>query len=288
MYIVLGATGHVGSVVADKLLTNDEKVKVLLHNEKKAADWEKKGAETATVDVGDVKSLQQAFEGGERLFLMIPPADFGGDALNEERKILANYKKTLNETSIKKIAGLSSYGAQFSSDTGSLLVSHEMEHIFEGLPFKKSFVRPAYYFTNWDMSLESAQKEGVVHTYFPIDMTLPMVSPQDIGELVARVLQEPINTENTYHIEAGQHYSSIDVARAFSKSLEKEVTAFEIKPSDWKEAMQSVGFSSESADQFIAMTKSVIEKEITPDSLENLQKGKVTLEEHIKNLVAKH
>ncbi len=145
MNIILGASGHVGSTVAKQLLKNGEPVQVILRDENKVADWEQKGAKVALADVKDVEALGQAFKGGERLFMMIPPANVAGDVVQDEFHILDNYKKALAYSDIKKFVGLSSYGSEHFSNTGNLLTTNRMEHLFNDLSTKKSFVRPAYF-----------------------------------------------------------------------------------------------------------------------------------------------
>ncbi|RYG63293.1 NAD-dependent epimerase/dehydratase family protein [bacterium] len=284
MHIVLGVTGHVGSVVAAQLLEKGEEVAVVVRDEKKGDDWAQRGAKVVVADVEDEESLRRAFSSGDRLFMMLPPGDVGKDALREEYKILDNYHAALPDSGVKKIVGLSSYGAQISSGTGNLLASHRMEHLFADLPLKKSFVRPAYYFSNWDASLETAQKEGVVHTFFPPDLAIPMVAPQDIGELIARVMVEPLDTEAIYQVEGPEHYSSLDVAEAFSAALGKKVEAVETKPSGWRQAMLGIGFSQATADAFIAMTMSVVESGAGADQSFPVEKGDISLQQYVEEL----
>ncbi len=135
------------------------------------------------------------------------------------------------------------------------------------------------------MALDTTKNEGVVHTFFPIDLKIPMVSPDDIGELIAEVMLEPLDTEEIYHIEAQQHYSSVDVADAFSEALNKKVEAVEIKPEAWRPTLIEMGFSKVSADSFADMTQSVVDGRTTSESRSNLHKGKTTLREYIEKLV---
>jgi len=54
MFIIAGVTGHVGSVVAEKLLAKGQKIRVLVRDAGKAAAWSKKGAE---VSVGNSRVM---------------------------------------------------------------------------------------------------------------------------------------------------------------------------------------------------------------------------------------
>lgn len=58
MFIVLGASGHVGSATARALLEAGQPVTAVLHDPSKAPDWQARGARTATLDVRDSDALR--------------------------------------------------------------------------------------------------------------------------------------------------------------------------------------------------------------------------------------
>lgn len=61
MYVITGATGNTGSVVAEKLLANGEKVRVVGRNAKRLERFTKKGAEAFVADATDAGALTKAF-----------------------------------------------------------------------------------------------------------------------------------------------------------------------------------------------------------------------------------
>jgi len=74
MYVVIGATGQVGGVVARSLLDRGEIVRVVVREPAKADQLRQQGAEVAVADVLDVAALAAAFAGASGAFLMNPPA----------------------------------------------------------------------------------------------------------------------------------------------------------------------------------------------------------------------
>src|SRR5687768_17957254 len=111
MHIITGATGHIGSAVAETLLNNGEKVLIITRNEEKGEEWKQKGAEVAIVDVNDSKALHEVFKRGKRVFLLNPPAPPDTDVVAEERKTLQSMLRALQNTSIEKVVAESTYGA---------------------------------------------------------------------------------------------------------------------------------------------------------------------------------
>ena len=57
MFVVLGATGNTGSVVADTLLSRKQPVRIVVRSADKGAAWKAKGAEIVVASLDDMSSL---------------------------------------------------------------------------------------------------------------------------------------------------------------------------------------------------------------------------------------
>jgi NAD(P)H dehydrogenase (quinone) len=57
MYAVMGITGNVGGAVARTLLAKGEKVRGIVRNPEKAAEWQRAGAELFKAEYGDLGAL---------------------------------------------------------------------------------------------------------------------------------------------------------------------------------------------------------------------------------------
>ncbi len=76
MFVIAGVSGHVGSVAASELLDKKQKVKVIVRDAKKGADWSKRGAEVAVGSLEDGAFLAGALKGATGFFTLLPP-NFG-------------------------------------------------------------------------------------------------------------------------------------------------------------------------------------------------------------------
>src|SRR5512147_2858854 len=72
-YAVMGASGHIGRVIAERLLEGDHEVIVLGRSSERLKDLAAKGAKVHAGAFDDVQSLTQAFAGADGVFTMIPP-----------------------------------------------------------------------------------------------------------------------------------------------------------------------------------------------------------------------
>lgn len=282
MYIILGGTGHVGSAAAKTLLAQGAPVTIVTRDEGKAGDLKQAGATVAIADVGDTDALRRVFATGRRAFLLNPPADPKTDTDVEEKRTIALILAALDGSGLEKVVAESTYGAQPGDRIGDLNTLYALEQGLKAQPIPASIIRAAYYYSNWDASLDTARKEGVVHTMFPADFALPMVAPQDLGAQAARLLTEPGDRTGTYYVEGPERCSSADVAAAFAAALGKPVTTVVTPREHWVEAYKALGFSDPAAASYARMTAITLDDGFDAEAP---VRGLVTLDDYVADLV---
>lgn len=285
MNIILGATGHVGSAVANTLLKQGEPIIIITHDSQKASEWEQKGAQAAVVDVHDGDGLKRIFRQGKRLFLLNPPAAPSTDIVAEERKNITAILGALDGSGLEKIVAESTYGAQSGDLIGDLGVLYKMEQGLARMSIPTTIIRAAYYMSNWDASLQTAQQEGKVHALYPADFKLPMVAPDDIGQFAARFLTEPAEKTGLHYVEGPETYSPTDVAAAFALALNKPVEAVTTSREQWAPTLKQMGFSDKAAESMANMTLITVEKTYLQPDLPD--RGATSLRSYIADVVAK-
>ncbi|QHS60165.1 NmrA family NAD(P)-binding protein [Chitinophaga agri] len=283
MHIILGASGRVGSGIVAHLRKKGDSVKGIIRDEKKAPLLEKLGAKTAIADANDLPALVAAFQDGSTLFAITPETGHERNVLGETSDILENYRKALANSPIKKVVGLSSIGAQYESGTGNLVMSYLLEHAFTAMPVKQVFVRPAYYFSNWLMYMDTVRETGVLPTFFPVDLSIPMVAPEEVAAFTADVIHKEDEDGVIYELTGPASYSSNDVAKAFTAALGKEVKAVQIPRADWENTLRGIGFTTDAIRNFVEMTQAVISGKAIPQKEGTVQvELKATLSTYIQ------
>lgn len=285
-HIILGASGRVGSAVAEQLLKRGAAVKGVVRNEEKADALKSRGADAAIADAHNLSALKVALRDGETLFALTPETGKEENVLGDTNDILTNYRAALAASGIKKVVGLSSMGAQHREGTGNLVMSYMLEHAFDGIGVSRVFIRPAYYFSNWLGYLESAEESGVLPTFFPVDLPIPMICPTDVGHFAAEILTNGDPDMTIYELYGPAAYSSADVAIAFSQVLDKKIEAQQIPRNQWENTLHSIGFSADGVRNFVEMTEAVISGKSSPDGKGTISAHtKTTLEEYLKEVV---
>jgi uncharacterized protein YbjT (DUF2867 family) len=108
------------------------------------------------------------------------------------------------------------------------MASYMLEQAFSDLEIEQIFVRPAYYFSNWLGYLELVKENGILPTFFPPEMELPMVAPPDVAKFLAEVMTCKNPQERIYEIMGPLDYSSLDMAKIFRDVLNRNVTLQQI------------------------------------------------------------
>ena len=120
MFVVLRATGHTGSVVAETLLARKQSVRVVVRSLDKGASWKSKGAEIAVASLDDVPALTNAFRGASGVYLLVPP-NYGASAwLAAQRQRMDQAAEVVKASGISHVVFLSSVGGQIPEDTGPI------------------------------------------------------------------------------------------------------------------------------------------------------------------------
>ncbi len=283
MFIVLGATGHVGSAVADALLTQRLPVTAVAHDADGAETWARRGARSFVVDVHDTAALRHIFQQGTRAFLLNPPADVRTDTDAEERATARSIVAALEGSGLEKVVLASTFGAQKGEGIGDLSILYEFEQAALDQSIPVTLQRGAYYFTNWDAQVAEA-REGTLTTLFPPDLKLPMVAPSDLGRAAADRLVEPFGDTDLHLVEGPRRYSARDVALTFSDILERPVQVVSVPPDQWEPAYRKLGFSASAAKSYARMTKATIESDFP--AVADTEPGSTTLEQHLRNVIA--
>lgn len=284
MFIVMGATGHVGAAVTDELLAKGEKVTILTRHPDRADAWQEKGAVVAAADVEDAGSLARAFRSGRRAFLLNPPADPSGDTDTIERRTIANILAALKDSDLEKVVAASTYGAQPGDAIGDLSTLWELEEKLRAQPIPAAINRGAYYMTNWLGFADAVRKTGVLPSMFPSDFVMPMVGPADLGRAaVDRLLASAHDTE-VRCIEGPARYTPQDVADAFASALKRDV-AVEVAPREqWDAVYQRAGFSPAAARAYVRMTAATLDNGFDPPA--SAERGSVDLHSFIASAMA--
>src|SRR5215467_13689737 len=127
MFVVLGASGNTGHVVATNLLTRGQQVRVVGRNSAHLQPLSSKGAEPFIADISDASALAKAFQQADSAYVMIPPNLKTNDPLGYANRVSDAIAAAIKSAGTKNVVVLSSLGAELPSGTGPVVGLHNLE-----------------------------------------------------------------------------------------------------------------------------------------------------------------
>jgi uncharacterized protein YbjT (DUF2867 family) len=286
-YVVAGATGHVGSVVAQTLLDSGRKVRVIVRDTHKAERWKKRGAHVGHVDLSNVHDLLNGLRGTEAAFLLIPPFPPNTTGVRgKAKKMIDAMVHAIAGTDVKHVVFLSSVGAQHSDGTGPVVLLHDAEQELRTLKTPVTFLRPCYFMENWAPALPDA-KEGLLNTFLPAETRWAQVAAHDVGQAAAKLILEHPKAHRVVELSGPEDVCPADVARVLAKLLETEVEPLEEPLDQVAEAYTGMGFSPELAQMYQQLYQSIRSGRVAFEHPESLQRGKDTLEQALQGMLTR-
>lgn len=223
MYVILGATGNTGSVVAKKLLERGEKVRAIGRNKEKLQALAAKGAETVTGEVTDVAFLTKAFEGARAVYFMVPPNMSTTDYLSFQRQAIEAGAAALEKAKVRYVVALSSVGADKESGSGPVSGMHRMETLFSNIPGLNALIlRPGYFMENLLGQIGAIQNFGIMGSPVRPDLPMPVIATEDIGSAAAEhLLKLDFSGHETKELHGQRDLNYVEMTSVVGKAIGK-------------------------------------------------------------------
>jgi uncharacterized protein YbjT (DUF2867 family) len=253
--LIMGATGKVGYEVVKYLCSQKIKVKAAVHQPKNAALLTRLGAETISLDLEKTETIAQAFNGVNKLFLLIPSTNKNTEILIAKKII--DYAKKIN---IENIVHLSAMGAEnyptFShSDIERYLNDQNIPH---------AHLQPNFFMQNFNtFYLNHIQQKKLINIY---DANTPtsFIDARDIGEVAAKLLLNNHQNCKTLILTGSQAITHQQVAEILSAVSSKKIKYTATSEDDTRAALRDCGWTPEGIEKFILIIKGIQRGEFSP------------------------
>ncbi len=257
MYVILGATGHTGSAIAETLLAKGEKVRAIGRSKDRLAKIGGLGAEPFVGDVADAEFLTRAFDGARAVYFMVPPELTSTDYRGHQRQIIEAGATALEVSRVRYVVALSSFGADKESGTGPVAGLHEMETRLQRLTgLNALYMRAGYFMENVLPQVGVIPKFGVIATPLRSDLLLPMIATKDIAAAAAeRLLKLDFSGHPTRELQGQRDISYAEVTRIVGTGIDKPSLSYmQLTNEQFIEALVQMGISREFAGLMVEMT----------------------------------
>lgn len=275
MYAITGASGNVGSKIAEGLLKAGKKVRIIARDESKLKHLESLGAEIFTCDIKDAEYLTRAFGGAEAVFAMIPSDMQAEDAIDHEHEVGESIEQAIKDAGVKYVVSLSSMGAHTPVNTGIIAGLYFQEQRLNALEdVNVVHLRPGYFMENFLSDIPMIKEIGIMGSPLEADVKIPVTATQDIADAALEYLLDLNFTGKIIREIRGERDLTMDeITSVIGKAIGKEDLKY--MQYSYEEAkkflIENAGASESVADAYIGMSRgtnegAVNDGERTPES----------------------
>src|SRR5260221_10067139 len=256
MYVILGATGNTGSIIANFLQLKGEMVRVVGRDAGRLQRFVRKGAEALAADVSDAAALSKAFGGARAADLLLPPLTSREDQERESDAIATAVK----QSGLRYAVHLSSYGAHVPKGTGPVTGLHSSEQKLNAITgLNVLHLRAAYFMENNLAAIDMIHGMGRFgHALLP-DLKLPMAATRDVGDYAAqRLLHLDFPGKQTRELLGERDLSMTETVAVTARGIGKPDLRYEQFPYDQvQQVLTQMGVPPKGAALYIEMYKAI-------------------------------
>lgn len=280
MFVVTGATGRVGRVVAETLLSRHESVRVVVRRAEDEARWRARGADVVCASLDDAAAMTTALRGARGAFLLIPEDPRAEDVDRPRRAICEALDAAIARSRVPHVVLLSATAAALPDGNGPAAVLHYAERLFGRSAPQLTIVRAAAFQENLASLLEPARQHGVVPYFSPhADDAVPSVAVADVGRFAAARLLSPPDEHETIRL-LGPAISARRTAELLAVALDRTIEVVPSSRAQTVAALIAAGTSRAYAESVAELYACLASGRLLPDDT-SVVTAATTLEESL-------
>jgi uncharacterized protein YbjT (DUF2867 family) len=246
-YLVTGATGHIGSLVAHRLIARGVRPRLLVRDPQKARARFGERADIFAGDLADPASLAEALRGVDRLFLVNAGPDLA--ARDEMAASVAQ------ESGVKHLVKLSTLDVeQQNVGTGVWHARGEAAIRASGIGF--TFVRPTGFMSNALAWAHAVKSEGAVHATTGAGR-IASIHPSDIADVVVVALTTQTYDRQPLSITGPQALSYAEMLARIGAAVSRRLTFEPISEEEERRRWSARGEDQVSIDYHMSIFRAI-------------------------------
>jgi uncharacterized protein YbjT (DUF2867 family) len=256
IYVILGASGNTGSIVANFLLSKGKKVRVVGRDSGRLQRFALLGAEALTATVSDATALTKAFSGARAAYLMLPPAK----SREEQERDSDGIAKAVKKSGLRYAVHLSSYGAQVAEGAGPVSGLHSSEQKLNAIDgLNVLHLRAAYFMENNLAAIGVIHGMGIFGNALLPDLKIPMAATRDVGDYAGqRLVHLDFSGKQTRELLGERDLSMTEATAVIARGIGKPDLRYQQFPYDQvQQVLTELGVPPKGAAMYIEMYKAI-------------------------------
>lgn len=232
--LVTGSTGNVGSQVVKQLSSFKGKVRAAVQSKNRAQEIKNTGAELVEMNFNNTETVNAAFKGVQKLFLLTP---FAPNMV----EISENLVEQARKANVDHIVKQSAFGSNMNQVTTRNRLHQEVEEIIELSGINYTFLRPMPFMQNYLGFADSIRTQGTFS--IPVgDSKTSFVDTRDIAAVAVQALtKSKEHTNKVYNITGPEAISNYEIAEILSNIGKKRITYVDVSDNDARRRMKNSG-----------------------------------------------
>jgi uncharacterized protein YbjT (DUF2867 family) len=268
MITVMGATGHVGRQIAQRLLATGEPVRVIGRNQAALAELADAGAQVAAGDAADAEFLAEAFRGSDAVHTLLPYPRWAPDFRAEQARLGEAILAAVRASGVPRVVALSSLGADLPSGTGFIAAGlHPQEQRLRALTgVDVLFLRPTLFFESIAAGLPFVEAMGVNADVVDPDVPIPMIATRDVAAAAAdALLARDWNDVQVRELLGPRDLTYAEATRILGTAIGRpDLQYVRLPDADMAGALVEAGFSPDTAALHVEMGHALSEGIMVP------------------------
>lgn len=263
---VTGSLGNTSRPLIEKLVQAGHQVKVVSSSDDKTAAIEALGATAAIGSIADPEFLNKAFAGADGLYAMVPPNFGETEYVNYIGSIGSKYADAIRNAGVRKVAALSSVGADLPQGTGPIAGLYLMEQALNQLSdVSVTHLRAGFFFTNFYNDVPLIRSMQIMGGNYGPEEDLVMVHPADIASAAFAAFQNDSAGKQVVYV-SGDRRKTREVAAVLGTAIGQPALAWvEFSDEQALEGMEKAGFPRRIAETFLEMGIAIRNKQLFAD-----------------------
>ncbi|HUJ94530.1 MAG TPA: NAD(P)H-binding protein [Terriglobales bacterium] len=275
MYVITGATGHTGHIIAKTLLARGQKVRAIGRNAEHLKPLVGLGADPFIADLADRELTAKAFAGARAVYAMIPP-DFTSQSYRARQDSISDaLAAALSAAKVPYAVSLSSVGADKPDKTGPVVGLHNLEQKLNKISgLSVLHLRPGYFMENTLGQAGAIHAGGMTAGPFPADLKIPMIATRDIAAVAAEeLLKLDFAHKQIRELHGQRDLDMNEVTAILGKAVGRpEIRYHQLPDEQFRAALMSFGMSADYANLILEMAAAMVSghmRMLEPRSVKN-------------------
>jgi uncharacterized protein YbjT (DUF2867 family) len=260
MFVILGASGQTGGVVAGTLLSRGQQVRAVGRTAEHLQSLARSGAEIFPADATNTIALTNALRGAEAAYVLLPPNVSTHDVGAYQERVSDAISDAVRAARVHHVVALSSIGADKSSGTGTVVGLHHLEKKLSAIDgLDVLFLRAGYFMENTLPQAGVVRSLGNVVGPLQPTLKLPMIASRDVGAAAAdALLRREFRGKQTKELLGQRDLDYTEVTKIIGNAIGKPSLGYVQAPDEQlRPVLAQMGMSANSVRLLLEMTSAM-------------------------------